>query len=144
MLLFQVAYELACQGPVRPAGPQNDTMLYSLKCVAFEPPRVELEVVCVAPNENFFLGLAGELGQRLKSAACCSKIRYIRVGFVTLEHTLLEKHFGLENILNAIYDLKPLIDQNEHILSKEPTLKQPEQVDDELLEAGELEFEPDQ
>ena len=129
--LFQVAYELACQGPVRPKGANVDTTLYSIKCVSFRPPELELEVVCVIPNERFFLGIAQEVGVRLKSSACCSKIRYLRVGFVTLEHALLEKHFNLENVLNSIYHLKPLVDENRHLLNTDLGLKSVEELDQE-------------
>lgn len=110
-LQSQAAYEMAEKGPIRPSG-SSTGVIYNMKCIDFKHPMMELEVTCVNETEVFLSGLVAEIGYKLKTSAVCHRMRCIRYGVFDLEEALLEKHCDLENVLNAIYRVKMILDQN--------------------------------
>ncbi len=117
----QEAYELAVKGPTRPLEMDSDhSFVCGLKLVSpfgSKTDEIELELTCIKPNEQFLLKFISELGWKLKIHCVCSEMRCIRVGFATLDYALLEKHAGLENVLNNIYALQTLVDDNRDIVT---------------------------
>nr|CAG4641908.1 EOG090X0AGI [Eurycercus lamellatus] len=92
----QTAYELASKGLLRPAV-KGPTLVYSIKCIAFEPPNFTLEIHCINENEHYLSLLVHDLGLSLKTSAVCEQIRCIRYGCFTVEDALLRKHWSMEH-----------------------------------------------
>lgn len=94
----QTAYELAVQGLVRPMN-SKIPVIYGIKCVEFNGPEFTIEIQCVNEYETYLTHLIHEIGLKLHSTAHCTGIQCIRHSRFTLEHTLLMKHWNLQNIL---------------------------------------------
>uniref|UniRef100_A0A8D8LUV8 Probable tRNA pseudouridine synthase 2 n=1 Tax=Cacopsylla melanoneura TaxID=428564 RepID=A0A8D8LUV8_9HEMI len=106
----QAAYELAVQGPIRPAD-LSEPVVYGLKCVHFKPPDFTIEVHCIGEYEEFLIRLIYDLGQKLRSAAICTGVQCIRYAQFTLEHSLLRKHWRLEHVIENIGHNEKLVDE---------------------------------
>nr|CAG4652036.1 EOG090X0AGI [Triops cancriformis] len=117
----QTAYDLASQGLFRPAA-DGPTLLYQIKCIAFAPPHIMLEVCCINEDERFLANVVHELGLSLKTVAVCSQIRCIRYGFFDLQHALVKKHWTLEHLLSNVAICKDLVWKNGGFSPQAPIL----------------------
>jgi putative uncharacterized protein (fragment) len=104
----QAAYEIASKGMIRPSSRKTMPLLYSIKCVHFEPPHFTLDVNVINENILYLKQLVHYIGLSVKTNACVSAIRCTRYGPFTVDHALLEKHWLAEHIVNNINDCKPL------------------------------------
>lgn len=111
----QAAYELACQGPIRPAD-SKIPLLYGIKCIEFENPEFTIEVQCVNEYEKYLQTLIHEIGMKLNSSAHCTSIQCIRHSYFTLDNALLKKHWDLQNILTNMQQCRQILSENDHIL----------------------------
>ncbi|XP_037079415.1 mitochondrial mRNA pseudouridine synthase Trub2-like, partial [Pollicipes pollicipes] len=93
----QAAYELASRGPPRPVR-GSPPVLYGIRCVQFAPPFFTLEVHTINESEQYLLTLVQDLGRQLRSAATTVRVRCLRHGPFTLEHSLLLKHWRLAHV----------------------------------------------
>lgn len=66
-------------------------------------------------NEVFLAELVQQIGVYLKSCAVCTQLRRTQFGHFTLEHSLLRKHWTLENILNNITLCKNILGEDGYI-----------------------------
>jgi len=120
----QAAYELAVQGPIRPAS-EKIPMMYSLKCVDFNPPEFTLEIVCVNEDDMFLKEIVHTLGWQARSTAACSQIQCFRYGIVTTENALLKKHWNLEGITYNMAFFRDLLRKNRFMMKpRDPILKE--------------------
>ena len=104
----QAAYEIASKGMIRPSNRNTMPLIYSLKCVHFDPPHFTLEIHVINENILYLKQLAHYIGLNIKTNACVSSIRCTRYGPFTIDEALLEKHWLAEHIINNIYDCRPL------------------------------------
>lgn len=111
----QEAYELATQGPIRPAI-LEEPVVYGLKCVHFQPPDFTIEIHCIGEYEKFLIRLIYDVGQKLRSAATCTGVQCVRLAQFRLEHSLLRKHWRLGNVIENIAE-------NERLLAEMSPLK---------------------
>ncbi|KAK3911972.1 Mitochondrial mRNA pseudouridine synthase Trub2 [Frankliniella fusca] len=97
----QAAYDLAVKGLLRPA---NDSfpIFYSMKCIDFNRPYFTIEVASINEKEHHLLEIIHTIGLKVRSAARCNSIKCIRYGPFTLEHTLLQHSWKVENIASNI------------------------------------------
>lgn len=114
----QLAYELAVKGPIRPAN-SKVPIVYGLKCVDFIGPEFTLEVQCVNEYETYLVDLVREIAMKLHTTAHCVSIKCIRHSCFSLEHTLLMKHWNLENIVGNIGMCAELLNKNKHLLDQD-------------------------
>nr|CAG4650356.1 EOG090X0AGI [Sida crystallina] len=98
----QTAYELACQGLLRPAA-NGPTMIYSIKCIHFDLPYYTLELHAINEKADYLVKLIHDLGIALKTTSVCHQIRCIRYGHFKLEHALLRKHWKVEHLINNMH-----------------------------------------
>ncbi|KAG8034592.1 hypothetical protein G9C98_007668 [Cotesia typhae] len=91
----QAAYELAVQGPIRPSD-NKVPMLYSIKCVAFDPP-------------DFTLGLLS------RTNATCSQIQCYQYGIFTTNLGLLKRDWSIENIMKNLLIIRRLLSKNKYL-----------------------------
>lgn len=98
----QSAYELAATGLVRPAHGKTPPMLYSVKCIEFQPPDFTLEVHSINEHCDYFMETIHDIGLQLKSTAVCTGIRRLRYGHFDLSHALLRKHWTLEHVIDNL------------------------------------------
>ncbi|KAI5741948.1 hypothetical protein M8J77_001440 [Diaphorina citri] len=106
----QEAYDVACQGPIRPAL-LKEPVVYGLKCVHFKPPDFTIEVHCIGEYEEFLIRLIYDLGTKLRSAAICTSIQCIRFAQFGLEHSLLRKHWRVQHVIENIAHNETLVDK---------------------------------
>ncbi|XP_015596873.1 mitochondrial mRNA pseudouridine synthase Trub2 isoform X2 [Cephus cinctus] len=111
----QAAFELAVQGPIRPAT-SKVPVLYSIKCIDFESPEFTLEIVCLNEYEDYLKTLIHELGMKLHTTATCTQIQCFQYGLFNVEHALLKKHWKLEHIIHNIQECQTILDNNEYLL----------------------------
>ena len=102
-LQSQEAYEIACRGPVRPET-LSDGLIYSIKCVKYNPPDFTLDVTSIGTDAEYLATLVHEIGRRLKTHAVTSSVRHLRYGYFDLSSALLQKHCYLQNVLQNICD----------------------------------------
>jgi len=115
----QRAYELACQGLVRPENAYP--LIYHAKCMKFNPPDFELEMQTINESEGFLRQFVHELGLKLHSVAVCTKIRCTKVGPFTLDMALLPKHWDLENIIDNMQKSSTLL-KDFNLYEREPNI----------------------
>ncbi len=125
-LTSQAAYEIASSGPLRPSD-LSRALIYSLQCLRFNYPEIEVEVSAVNEDEFFLSGLIGEIGFKLKTNAVCHKMRRVRFGPFGLQDVLLEKHFSLQHLLPHVNHAAALIDANK---DQHATFKSPQRAND--------------
>ncbi|XP_011879289.1 PREDICTED: probable tRNA pseudouridine synthase 2 [Vollenhovia emeryi] len=120
----QAAYDLAVQGPVRPAE-ANIPMIYTIKCVDFTSPEFTLEIVCVNEDSMYLKTVVHELGLQLRSVATCTQIQCFRYALFDLNHALMTKHWELENFCDNIQQCNAIIRKNRDLLKQyNPILKE--------------------
>ncbi|KAK7455916.1 hypothetical protein BaRGS_00039450, partial [Batillaria attramentaria] len=105
----QKAYELAATGLVRPVDGKTPPMLYSVKCVEFQPPDFTLEIHSINEHCDYFKELIHDIGLQMKSAAVCTAIRRLRYGHFDLSRALLRKHWTLEHIIDNLRHNRSLL-----------------------------------
>lgn len=122
----QAAYDLAVQGPFRPAD-NKIPIVYSIKCIDFTPPEFTIEVVCVHAYEMYLKAMIHELGQRLHSTATCTYIQCFQYGMFNVDHALLSKYWNAGAIANNIELCHQILNKNKFLLNQQsPTLVQPD------------------
>ncbi|KAL4218693.1 tRNA pseudouridine synthase 2 [Mactra antiquata] len=96
------AYELACQGLVRPADDKSPPMIYGLKCIYFDPPEFTLEVHTINETTEYLGNIVNDIGLKLKSSAVCTHVHRLRYGVFDLDYALLKKEWHLPHIVKNI------------------------------------------
>ncbi|KAJ8680739.1 hypothetical protein QAD02_016526 [Eretmocerus hayati] len=114
----QAAYDVAVKGPIRPANPMVP-MVYSIKCVDFQPPEFTLEVVCINENDAYLKSLASEIGYKLKSTAHCTFLQCTQYGLFNVKDALLSKHWDLQSILDNIQICREILREHPYMLEQE-------------------------
>lgn len=114
----QAAYELAVQGPVRPAD-SRIPMIYTIKCTHFEPPDFTLEIVCVNEYEMYLKTIIHDLGMRLHSTATCTQIQCFQYGLFNVDNALLSKHWDLQALIRNMKVCQDIIDKNQYLLDQD-------------------------
>ncbi|XP_046420034.1 mitochondrial mRNA pseudouridine synthase Trub2 [Neodiprion fabricii] len=118
----QAAYDLAIQGPIRPAN-NKIPMIYAIKCVAFNMPEFTLEIACINEYEMYLKTLVHQLGIQLHSVATCTQIQCFRYGLFTTELALLKKHWDVQSILDNMEQTQAILDNNKYLVEQDsPTL----------------------
>lgn len=105
----QEAYEMACQGIIRPESRQTPPMLYGVKCIHFDPPDFTLEIHSINKHDDYFKQLIHDMGLKLKSTAVCTHVHRLRYGHFTLRHSLLMQQWSLELIVKNIMVCRKLL-----------------------------------
>lgn len=124
-LQSQTAYDLAVKGLIRPANDKIPTV-YGIKCVDFERPMFTIgkfsnfgcvtsslqhvsypcscisEVTCLNETEDYLLNIIHTIGIKVRSTARCNGIKCIRYGPFTLDHSLLQHSWNVENFVKNI------------------------------------------
>ncbi|KAK3763718.1 hypothetical protein RRG08_021390 [Elysia crispata] len=98
----QAAYEMAAQGIVRPRERRTMPILYSVKCIDFQPPDFTLEIHSINETCQYLRQLIHDLAIKLKSTAVCTGIRRLRYGHFDTERALLRQHWHLDHIVDNI------------------------------------------
>lgn len=98
----QAAYEMAAQGIIRPRGRKTMPILYSVKCINFQPPDFTLEIHSINETCSYLRQLIHDLAIKLKSTAVCTGIRRLRYGHFDTERALLRQHWHLDQIVDNI------------------------------------------
>ncbi|CAH0559662.1 unnamed protein product [Brassicogethes aeneus] len=114
-LQSQTAYDLAVQGPIRPAN-SKVPLLYGIKCIEFTPPNFVIEVHCINENESYLTTFIHEIGTKLHSTAHCTALQCVRHSCFTLEDALLKKHFTLQNVLTNMEKCSIKLEENKDLL----------------------------
>ncbi|KAK9496481.1 hypothetical protein O3M35_013243 [Rhynocoris fuscipes] len=106
----QEAYELAASGLVRPVN-SKIPIVYSCKCVEFNPPEFTLEIQSINEYEAFLLALVHSIGLKLRTLATCISVQCIRHSFFTLDNALLKKHWTLQDVVTNIKNNQKLFNK---------------------------------
>ncbi|XP_060070803.1 pseudouridylate synthase TRUB2, mitochondrial-like [Ylistrum balloti] len=117
----QEAYELATQGLLRPQMHITEPIIYSIKCVAFDPPYFTLEIHAINERCYFLAEVIHNFGLLMKTTAVCAGIRRIRSGVYDISYALLYQDWELNKITGNIKDCK-LIRPPSHLERLSPTL----------------------
>ncbi|OTF78264.1 tRNA pseudouridine synthase-like protein [Euroglyphus maynei] len=107
------AYRMAIKGDIRPNTKETMPLIMAIKPISFEPPNFSFHVQCRNEHEDFLAELVNEIGIALKSCARCTGIRLIQYGPFTVEHSLLQKHWTLENLIENIHECQGILKQFE-------------------------------
>lgn len=97
----QAAFELASQGPLRPAE-TTMPLVYSIKLVELRKPFFTIEIHCINESEDYLGLLVHEIAVDMKSVAHCTAIRCIRYGHFTVEDSVLRQNWNLQTLLNSM------------------------------------------
>lgn len=97
----QAAFELAAQGPIRPAE-TTIPVIYSIKLVELRKPFFTLEIHCIHESEEYLGLLVHEIALDMKSVAHCTGIRCIRYGHFKLDDAVLRHQWNLQSMLNSM------------------------------------------
>ncbi|XP_015126934.1 mitochondrial mRNA pseudouridine synthase Trub2 [Diachasma alloeum] len=120
----QAAYELAVQGPIRPAENRLPA-LYAMKCVDFKPPEFTLEIVCINEDDLFLKSLVHNMGMHLRSTATCSQIQCFQYGVFGIEDGLLKREWDLENIAKNMHACRKILGKHKYLFKQEdPILRE--------------------
>ncbi|KAK6979521.1 tRNA pseudouridine synthase 2 [Biomphalaria glabrata] len=98
----QEAYEMASSGIIRPAERKTSPVLYSIKCIDFQPPDFTLEIHSINESCLFLRQFIHQLAIKLKTTAVCTAIRRIRYGTFDLQRALVRQQWHLDNIIDNI------------------------------------------
>ncbi|KAL0276259.1 UNVERIFIED_CONTAM: hypothetical protein PYX00_003865 [Menopon gallinae] len=104
----QKAYELACQGMLKPYS-KDTPFIYSIKCIEFDAPNFTIEVKCMNDTEDYLLRLIYEIGLKFRTVAHCTGIRCIRYGPFTVKDSLIPQEWTLQTIKHNIRNCEPLL-----------------------------------
>jgi tRNA U55 pseudouridine synthase TruB len=112
-LQSQEAYDLACQGLLRPVAQSDKStlgpVLYGIRCIHFHAPDFTLEIHAVNESSVYLMKLVHEIGIELRSTAVCTGLRRLRYGHFTLAHALLTKHCDARSITENIEFCRPIV-----------------------------------
>ncbi|XP_002731969.1 pseudouridylate synthase TRUB2, mitochondrial-like [Saccoglossus kowalevskii] len=123
----QAAYELAVRGMLRPAV-DSPPLIIRMKCIHFDKPHFTIEMECLKEHGQFLRKTVHELGLEMKSSAVATSVRRTRQGPFTLDHALLQKHWKLEYILQAIQNCKKLVAKKKLLPYYASKKKMPEEL----------------
>ncbi|XP_059158375.1 pseudouridylate synthase TRUB2, mitochondrial-like [Physella acuta] len=98
----QEAYEMAATGIIRPATRDTHPILYSIKCIDFQPPDFTLEIHSINESCEFLTQFIHDLAIKLKTSAVCTGIRRLRYGTFDLQRALLRQQWHLDPIIDNI------------------------------------------
>lgn len=113
------AYQIALNGLSKYLTNRNTMpIVTAIKPISFNLPNFTIQIECFNEQEIFLAELINEIGIALKSAARCTGIRLIQLGPFTVEHSLLQKHWTLENLIENIYYCNEIFDKFEKEQSK--------------------------
>ena len=118
------AYQMACQGPVRPKL-LSEMIIYNLAMRELKMPHFLLEVQCVdsgQDDQQSLVTLVQEVAIKCKTVCHVTSIRCAALGPWIPDHALLHKHLSLQNVLNNISDNRKLYKE---YVSKPHTLFSP-------------------
>lgn len=116
----QAAYELACQGPMRPA--LRDTpVMYSMKCTRIAGPFFTIEVQAMNAKETDLATLVNQVALSLRSVAHCQRIRCKSYGFYTFEDSLLRRQINIQNVLDNMQLCRNILRNNPSMVQEEVT-----------------------
>jgi len=104
----QAAYELASRGLLRPSG-KSPPLIYSIKCIHFEPPNFTLEIHCINENQKYLSTLVHELGLELKTTAVCVQMRCTRYGYFKLQDSLLRNSWDLDHVMENMVTCRDIL-----------------------------------
>lgn len=107
----QEAYDLAVQGPVKPAS-LSDTLIYGIRVRNYSPPEFKLDIQYIGENHRFLLDLVSEIGIRCKTFAHTKKFRVGQVGWFTADTALVPQEFSLQSVLQNMHTCQTIIDRN--------------------------------
>ena len=96
------AYHLACKGLIRPPHTDTPPIIYGIRLSSFQPPLFSVEIHVINENKQYLANLIDNIGARMKSSACCLKIRRTQYGPFTLKDALLDKYWNLPMISQNI------------------------------------------
>lgn len=136
-LQSQAAYDLAVQGPIRPMV-TNIPLIYGIRCIEFRRPYFKigkylinieptnwtlklyllLEIHAVNETEAYMGILIHEIALQLKSVAHCTQIKCIRNSHFTLEHSLVQRQWNIQSILNNMAQCNEIIRRNPEMLKQ--------------------------
>lgn len=111
----QTAYDLAVQGPIRPAS-NRLPVVYGIRCVHFQRPEFKLEIHAINEDEAYLCQLVQEIGLQLHTVAHCTAIRCIRHGHFDVENSLLRNSWNLQDVLTNLERNRKLIAQYPNML----------------------------
>ncbi|GFO21169.1 tRNA pseudouridine synthase b [Plakobranchus ocellatus] len=106
----QAAYEMAAKGIIRPRERRTMPVLYSVKCIDFQPPNFTLEIHSINETCTYLRQLVHDLALKLKSTAVCTGIRRLRYGHFDIDRALLRQHWHLDQIVDNIHGNMDLLD----------------------------------
>ncbi|XP_066295441.1 pseudouridylate synthase TRUB2, mitochondrial-like [Branchiostoma lanceolatum] len=104
----QEAYELACQGLLRPRM-NSPPLVLAMRCLEYQPPHFTLEIQCVHETPQWLRQLIHDIGLELRSTAVSTKVRRTRDGYFTADDALLIKHCRYEYVAEAIERSRHLV-----------------------------------
>lgn len=107
----QAAFELAAQGPIRPAE-TNMPLIYSIKLIELRKPFFTLEIHCINETEDYLGLLVHEMAIDMKAAAHCTAIRCIRYGHFTLDDSVLRHDWNLQQLINSMSQCNQILEAN--------------------------------
>lgn len=107
----QAAFELASQGPIRPAE-TTMPLIYSIKLVELRKPFFTLEIHCINETEDYLGLLIHEIAVDMKSVAHCTAIRCIRYGHFTLDDSVLRHQWNLQALVNSMSQCNQILEAN--------------------------------
>lgn len=105
----QEAYDMACQGIIRPQSNEVPPMLYGIKCIHFEPPDFTLEIHAINETPGYLRRVIHDTGLKLKSTAVCTHIHRLRYGHFTVDHALLRQQWTVPDIANNVVKCRKLL-----------------------------------
>lgn len=114
----QAAYELAAQGPIRPAE-TTVPLIYSIKLVELRKPFFTLEIHCVNESEEYMGMLVHEIALDMKSVAHCTGIRCIRYGHFSLGDSVLRHQWNLQSLINSMSQCNEIVKANPSCLAQD-------------------------
>lgn len=106
----------------------------------FKPPSFLLTIKCVCETDAFLRQFIREVGVSLGSTASCRRLLRTRLGPFDNEHSLLDKHFTLKNILANMTICKRVLDTDKEnlvsdVINKRPRISASEALGEQLYEA---------
>lgn len=107
----QAAFELASQGPIRPAE-TTIPLIYSIKLVELRKPFFTLEIHCINESEDYLGMLVHEIALDMKTAAHCTSIRCIRYGHFTVDDSVLRHNWNLQSLVNSMSECNRIVEAN--------------------------------
>lgn len=134
----QEAFELARKGLPR-AKILGTPIIYHIELTSFKAPYFALRLHCVSETDSFLRDFIREIAVSLGSTASCRRLLCTRLGPFDSEHSLLDKHFTLKNILTNMRLCKGILERDkesteEKVVRSAPRVQIADVLKDELVE----------